>query len=359
MLTSLNIENVRCLSNVGIEPINGFNLFVGQNGSGKTSVLEAIHLSGLGRSFRHQQIDAVIQYQKPHLSVSGTIKDTNHFSHQWGFLKSSENKSTIRINHQQVKSISQLAQLIPLLAIHPKCDDLVMGSAKNRRQFMDWGIFHLDSQFHLLWKNGNALLKQRNSLLKNRVSYHQMESWDKAFVEYCEDIAQKRQDYINSLRPVFDDLLKTFTRLPKINLTYHKGWQNEGNLIDLLKKNFFRDLHAGHTTCGFHRDDLRVYSNGYPVSETLSRGEQKLLVMVLKLAQGKLLNVSNQKMCIFLLDDFAAELDFEHRYLTIQTLSNMGSQVFVTSIEPNEVMEAFKEVNMQMFHVEHGGVKRV
>jgi DNA replication and repair protein RecF len=359
VLTSLNIENVRCLSKVDFAPISGFNLFVGQNGSGKTSILEAIHLSVLGRSFRHQYIDALIQYQMPHLSVSGALKDENNFSHQWGVLKDRENKSTLRINQQAVKSISSLAQLIPLQAIHPRCDELVMGGAKNRRQFMDWGIFHSDGHFHQLWKKGNVLLKQRNSLLKNKATVHQMESWDKVYAECCEEISQKRHEYIESLRPIFEELLRSFERLPEITLTYQRGWQNAETLMALLKKHFFRDLQLGYTTVGFHRDDLLITSQGFPVCETLSRGEQKLLVSVLKLAQGKLLSVLNQKSCIFLLDDFAAELDPEHRFLMIQALSNIGSQAFVTSIEPNEVRDAFNKVNMQMFHVEHRQVNRV
>lgn len=359
MITSLAIENVRCLSDIQLELSPGFNLFVGKNGSGKTSVLEALHLSGLGKSFRHHLISPVIQYQKPHLSVSGVKQDSHGLLHHWGFLKNTDNKTHIRINQENIKSISQLTALLPLLAVHPQSDELISGSSKHRRQFMDWGLFHLDSRFYGLWKKQNSLLQQRNSLLKQRAPRRQLESWDRLFSACSEEIACQRQSYIYQLLPLFQDLLAAFTRVPDVSLIYRKGWKENLSLFEQLEKNTVRDTQTGYTSCGAHRDNLLVLSQGYSVSETFSRGEQKLVVLILKLAQALLLKTLSQKNCLFLLDDFAAELDPEHRCLTVESLAKMNSQVFMTSIEQSEVKEAFKNVENRMFHVEQGRINRV
>jgi len=354
----LHIHGVRNLHSVELSPLAGFNVFYGQNGSGKTSVLEAIYLLSHNRSFRHASIQPVIHHQLSTLSVFGRVS-SHDLTHLAGIEKHRDGKTHIRLNGEGLSSSARLAQLLPLQLIHPDSDELLTGAPGLRRQFMDWGVFHVEHSFLVEWKRWQVLLKQRNAALKSGSSRQVVLSWDVEYSKACEAVSVARRRYLDEFQGCFQEILQGFLPDMPLVLSYHRGWPHDLDLLEGLARHFYQDSQRGHTHYGPHRDDVVMMCGENRASDMLSRGEQKLVVIALRLAQGKFLNVKTDRTCLYLLDDFAAELDAVHRKCVIDRLLEFKSQVFLTTIDYNEVRASIESVQPRLFHVEHGGINRV
>jgi DNA replication and repair protein RecF len=168
-----------------------------------------------------------------------------------------------------------------------------------------------------------------------------------------------RRDYLEKLAVLFQVIIKDFLPAFQLELVYHRGWPKDSSLAELLERHYFRDVQLKHTHYGPHRDDVIIQCGENKASEMLSRGEQKLVVIALRLAQGQLLKEIRDKTCLYLLDDFAAELDANHRLCVIERLVSFKSQVFLTTIDYGEVKSCIHFAHPKLFHVEHGAIKEV
>lgn len=357
-LLSLNIQGLRNLAAVEITPSKGFNIFFGKNGSGKTSILEAIYLLGLGKSFRHHQVQPIINYHQQQLGVYSFI-EKDHNKVPLGIEKNREGKTIIRLANETVGSAAVIAELLPLQLIHPESDELISGSPKIRRQFIDWGVFHVEQQFFPLWKRWQSILKQRNAALKAQLSSDQIMAWDQEYVSVSQQLEIFRENYINNLQPIFYSLFKNLSKFPELTLEYHRGWSKGKDLAKVLVNHLIRDKQLGYTYYGPQRTDITIKMGTRSASEVLSRGEQKLVAIALHLAQGILLKQLKGKQCIYLIDDLAAELDNIYRQKVAEMLIDLKSQVFITTIESMQLKELLNFANSSVFHVEEGAVKPV
>lgn len=351
------ITAVRNLQAVSFEAHTFFNLFCGLNGSGKTSILESIYLLSCGKSFRSHAISTMINHGSPSLSIFSQIKTAEDIQKPIGIEKTRDGKTQIRIDGQNVSSAAALAECLPLQIIHPESDILITGSPKYRRQFLDWGVFHVEPSFFPAWRRLQKVTKQRNSLLKQTQDRNQVCSWDQEYTEASEQISLFRKNYIKTFQPYFQEMIQYFLPDKPVLLSYQRGWAEEADLLEILSKNFYRDLQLGYTYCGAHRDDIYIKVENYPADEVLSRGEQKLVVVAMRLAQGKLLKQLQQKRCLYLLDDFSAELDSIHRRQVVETLANLEAQIFLTSIDYQEANPSLEGIDLSLFHVEQGHLK--
>ena len=161
-LTQLNITNFRNIDNAELTPVHGVNLIIGDNASGKTSLLEAIYYLSHVRSFRTQHVTDLIQRQNPYLQLVANIETIEEKTIPLG-IRRSRNKSQIRVNKQPVKRVSDIAAQFPVLAIHPDSYKLITGSASQRRQYLDWGVFHVEHGFFQAWQRFKKALAQRNA----------------------------------------------------------------------------------------------------------------------------------------------------------------------------------------------------
>lgn len=333
----------------------GFNVFFGQNGSGKTSVLEALYLLAHNRSFRHHTISPVISHQADALSVFARV-NYQEGVHAVGVEKTREGKTTFRLDGESVSSAATIAEIVPLQLIHPDSDELLTGTPRLRRQFMDWGVFHVEHSFLEVWQRWQRALKQRNAALKCGGGRDQVCAWDGELAETSERISLFRQRYLETLSEEFSSIISDFLPGFSLQLTYQRGWPKESVLGELLERHYFRDIQLKHTYYGPHRDELMIQCGENRASEMLSRGEQKLVVIALRLAQGQLLKRVKEVSCCYLLDDFAAELDAGHRRSVIERLMNFQSQVLLTTIDYDEVSASVDFANPVLFHVEHGRI---
>ncbi len=354
--TRLEVKNFRNLSNILLDLNSGINILYGDNGSGKTSLLEAIYFLGLGRSFRSQLLRYIITHNHDNLVIFARIQDQGESTIPIGIERSLNGFSRIRIAEQNINTHAELTKLLPLQLINARSYRWLEAGPKYRRQFIDWGVFHVEHSFLPYWQKMQRALKQRNTMLKQRLDQKQLALWDKEFIESSNILHNLRQKYIAALIPQFSELIGVLLNKTNINLEYHPGWNTEQPLQKQLEKNLFHDAQLGYTSIGPQKADLRFKVNSIPAQDVLSRGQRKLLICALQLAQGLLLQQRTGKNCIYLIDDLPAELDIKHRQHITDVLLNINAQVFVTGVNREDLNNLSINKNIQMFHVKHGEI---
>jgi DNA replication and repair protein RecF len=356
-LNSLYIDNVRNLKSASFSPEKGVNYLYGENGSGKTSILEAIYLLSTGRSFRTHLSKELINWHSDQFIIRSDFFNHTPTKQTVGIIKSRISNSQIRLNREDVNSSAELARLLPVNVIHPDMHELIRGGPSNRRKFIDWGVFHVKQSFFTSWKRYQFCLKQRNELLKRTLSQKEFDAWTVELSLAGEEIHNDRCNYINTIKPIFKQWCDSLGLDAKINLKYKSGWGDIKNesLLSALEKSKNTCIRYKTTSVGPHRSDLQISYEGVEAKKSVSRGEQKLLVHALIFSQIELYNLKNSSPAVILCDDPEAELDGTHKKLFFQSLRTLGGQCYITGNEPKTL--ASKESDA-LFHVKHGKVQK-
>jgi DNA replication and repair protein RecF len=356
-LLKLDIYAVRNIQKETLTPAPAINFIYGENASGKSAVIEAIFILGRAKSFRSATIKPVINFAENHLIVSAQTVQKNGGTLHLGIQLDSKNFSC-RINQQSTQKRSDLAYALPLQIIHPKSYELLDAGPQLRREFLDWGVFNDDENFLPAWRNFKKALLQRNSLLKARRPEN-IKVWDKELVNYGTIVNSYRQHYLQKFKPVFTDVIDRFLEIDGIDIKLISGWDTTMDFHQVLTEDLDKDLRYGFTHSGPHRGDFQLLVDNRLAKDFVSRGQLKLLVMSLKLAQVRLLANEQSNLGCFLIDDFAAELDVNNRAKLLRYLSDMECQVFITATEISDFGDLSHIKNYKMFHVEHGNIKQV
>ena len=204
-LSLLDISEFRNLASVKLHPvIEGFNFIHGKNGSGKTSLLEAIYYLSLGRSFRSSQVDRIIRYSTSKLSIFGHITlDYAQFM-PLGLERHRDGKINFRINGEEVCSIAELASLLPVQLIDSNCHHLLDSGPVFRRKYLDFGLFYQAKDFLRMWRHYERALKQRNAALRHQVSRKELESWTNEVIN-SNPVRPAASYYVETLVPLLTD----------------------------------------------------------------------------------------------------------------------------------------------------------
>lgn len=353
-LLHTTITHLRNLSQVSLNPCGQFNLIHGENGSGKTSILEAIYLLSFGRSFRCQGADSLISYEQSQLTVFAKILGRHGETWPVGVEKHRiAGNSRIRIAEQDARSAAELAKILPLQLINSDSYRILEEGPKFRRQFIDWGVFHVEHSFFGIWQRMQRVLKQRNAALKAQKTDH-IQVWDEELIELTNKMTLLRQSYLEKLIPILREIIIPFMPDWALDIDYFLGWNPRQTFEEALTNAFVRDQLLGYTQLGAHRADLRISVENKPATEILSRGQKKILFNALQLAQGLLLKKLTGQSCVYLIDDLPAELDQRTKLQMISILKALEAQVFVTGIEGDELSQLFAQTTMKLFHVEQG-----
>jgi len=339
-ITRLNIERVRNLKTVALSELQPFNVFYGANGSGKTSILEAIHLLATGRSFRTHIPKHYILHD-----AQNAVVFAQSSSEKIGMQKHINGEQVMKVNGDHIATQGQLAKLLPLQHIDPQSTDIIDQGAKPRRQ--------------LLWQYYSRALKQRNSLLKSQrhLSLESLEPWNKMLGEYGEILHSQRVAIVEQWNVFFQQDLHYLLPNLSVELQYIAGFHTEHGLLHDLCIHHQKDVDRRYTEYGPHRADLRLKTPNGEADIVLSRGQKKLLIIALKLSQIAMLHACNKE-TVVLLDDLTAELDLAAQQRLIERLSQLGSQVFITTLEHESVQKHLHDLSIshQLFHVENGQV---
>ena len=364
LIRRLQVHGLRRLVDVDLRPVPGFNLIIGDNGSGKTSLLEAMHLMAHGRSFRGRVRDGLVSAGDSALQVFVEWAQPGHERRRAG-LRHSGSAWEARLDGSSLGHLGELCEALAIISFEPGSHALIDGSSEVRRRFLDWGLFHVErsdrgGDFLSLWRRYARALKQRNALLRHGRAVDQLEAWEYELAHTGEAITLQRESYVSQLQPHVDALLTEI--LPAAGtaaLALQPGWRRqELALSDALLLSRERDLAQGHTTVGPHRADLKLAFRDLPGRDGLSRGQAKLAALLLLLAQAGHLAAHGGHWPVLQLDDLASELDRHHQRRVLRALAATGAQVFVTGTEsPAALLEL--GIPHGMFHVEHGNVTPV
>lgn len=349
MLSHLHLYNLRNINEAKLNLLPRWNIFIGDNGSGKTSLLEGIYLLGTGYSFRTHHAAPLIRDDEEALIVFSRMQDEQTLS-----LKKTRNGTTlVKHNQQACQRSSELAQLLPCQLFYQDLFAILEAGPLIRRRLLDWGVFHVKHTFHHLWKDYRRVVKQRNALLRQQATTAEFLPWDTLLVKLAVEIDALRASYIDQLQPFFQHYLSLLTNM-SCTLLYEKGWgrkDSDESLAEVLKRQLHGDKQRQYTQSGPHQADLRfLLSNQQQAKYRLSRGQQKMLLIALKLAQARLLN----QRCLYLLDDITAELDAEHSTRVLNCIDQLPGQFFLTLHDKKQVALVPSSSENQYYLIEQG-----
>ena len=348
----ITVSNLRSVEHAELDFPAGLTLITGDNGSGKTSLLEAVFLLGRGRSFRTRNNERLIQRERDHLRVIGRVGAHVGEPQTIGF-EVTRSTTTARIAGRPAGSLAELSNAFPVQAIEPGVHRLVEEGGYRRRRWMDWGVFHVEPQFIDAWVRYTRALKQRNAALKTQPEQAQV--WNPELARLGEFIAQSRQRFVGQLQPYWREVNSALSGL-EVDLHYLRGWSQEHSLLEALASSVARDEARHLTHAGPHRADVAVRIHGRPAREVLSRGQQKLVAVAMTVAQLRMLQDATQATPTLLLDDPAAELDGERLQRFIDQVVKLRCQLVVTSLQPESRLFGAPE---RTFRVVQGRVQPV
>ena len=350
-LRQLRIENLRALECVDFAPAPRWNLFLGPNGAGKTSLLEAVFLLSHGRSFRHGARDALVREGASGYAVFAEVSTASNL-HRVGIARSGP-RTEARVSGQAVPA-AELLRHVAVLCFEPGSHELISGGAEERRQFVDWGVFHVEHDFLPVWRRYQRVLKQRNAALRTAVRDTDLDVWDSELAHAAVALTRMRRRYFEALQPLLlTSLRDLLDALGEPTLSFSDGCDPDRPLQETLAIRRDRDRARGHTTAGPHRADFSLGFERARRREHLSRGQEKLCAFACLLAQARLFRNGRGEWPIFCLDDLASEVDSVNRQKILSAAHASGAQILATgTTEP----EGFSRLQApaRRFHVEQG-----
>lgn len=353
----LEISDFRNITSIQLEPLlQGFNVIYGYNGSGKTSILEAIYYLSLGRSFRSSLTSRIIRYSANKLAVFAQLMNHTNQMLPIGVERHQDGTIKMRMSGKDVHSAAELAMLTPAQLINSSCFNLLEAPVF-RRKYLDWGCFyqfnHQANHFLYYWRLFVRALRQRNAALRGQLSKQELSVWTRELILNALRIDQIRTDYTHALLPILQQVVADLLPIKNLELTYQRGWDSTQDYEEILSASLEKDQQLGRTHYGPHRADFKINIDKVPAKDILSRGQQKLFICAMLLAQGILLHNQTNTGPIYLIDDLPSELDIQSRSRLMTLLAQLETQIFVTAVE-RATLEDLAGRNLKMFHVEHG-----
>ena len=374
MLKSLNILNYRNIREASLEFAPKLNCFVGLNGQGKTNVLDAIYLLSFAKSAFTSQDSLNITHGEEMAMVQGIYNDgmseasplnDGMMTISCGLRKGV--KKQFRRDKKDYPRLIDHIGLIPLVMISPNDQQLIDEGSDERRRFMDVVISQLDRKYLDCLTKYNALLKQRNALLKQYADGpcpdDLLEVLEWQMIEPAEYIFKARTDFFAAFEPYFAKTYAQISGSAEVPHLRYVSQLQDRDLREAYVKTRQRDLILGWTSQGIHKDDLEMCLGEYPLKQVGSQGQQRTFVLAMKLAQalyisgvtGDGLQVTGQKP-ILLLDDIFDRLDSERVERIVEMVqSEEFGQIFITDTDRQHLTEILKpNEGAKIFHVENG-----
>lgn len=363
-LESLSLLNFKNLESVDLQFSPDLNCFIGNNGTGKTNLMDAIYYLSFCKSFLNTIDGLNVRHEEDFFVIQGKYRRLDQDEFIYCGLKRGQKKHFKR-NKKEYQKLAEHIGLLPLIIITPSDVDLIMGGSEERRRFLDGLISQYDQVYldHLL--RYNRALLQRNRLLKQFAAERffneeSLEVWDGQLAHYGALIHQKRVEYIARLQPVFQQYYELIScGREQIGLV-HQSQLYEADLADLLKENRKKDCISQYTTAGIHKDDILFNLGEYPIKKLGSQGQKKTYLVALKLAQYNFIKKMSGMTPILLLDDIFDKLDKNRVEQIVKLVANDHfGQIFITDTNREHLDQIIRQIDAdsKIFRVNDGTVE--
>ena len=326
------------------------NCFVGNNGAGKTNILDALHYISMGKSFLGNSDFQNIKEDENFFSIESEIEGEEK-SDIIKILLQKEAKKIIKKNEKTYERMADHIGFLPSVMISPYDANLISDGGESRRKFLDAMISQTDSEYLFNLIQYQKTLQQRNALLKyfqkNRTfDIDSLEIYNEPITKFGTQIFKKRQLFVEAILPTIQHFYTIISKgNEKVTVIYESDL-NEDNFENLLTKNLEKDRQLTYTSKGIHKDDLRFEMNGNLIKKFGSQGQQKSFLIALKLAQIKRIKEITNKNPILLLDDIFDKLDDNRVSQLIELVNEQNfGQIFITDTHKERTESVVKRIN--------------
>lgn len=355
-VSELRVDGLRNLRAVQCRPGPGFNLVLGGNGAGKTSVVEALHVLSHGRSFRTGQIDTLVGRD---VDAFELYVDLDRAPGRSGLgMRRDAAGWTLRQDGQTVPTLVEFVRAVAVVTTEPESHLVVTGPAEGRRRFLDWLLFHVEPDFLGSWRRYLRALRQRNAALRAGGSDAAVAAWEGELAGHGEQIDRHRRTSLAQLVPDIQAMLtRLLPDLGECQARFRQGWPKDMALAEALAEGRGSDRERGFSQRGPHRSDWRLeFASGIGQGQ-LSRGQAKLAAIACLLGQASDYRRRQGQWPILVCDDLGAELDAERQGRLLDWLAATGGQVFITATAPGPGWAERLPADARRFHVEQGRLR--
>lgn len=350
-INQLKISHFRCYEHIELSFEKRINIFCGANGSGKTTVLEAIYFISTGKSFRSKRNKNLIQHDQSELAVFAQFLDPSLNQNSLGITLAKSLKKKVKLNQQSVSNQSEVAHVLPVVSIDPDSYLFLDKPPQFRRSYFDWLVFHVKPEYLAIWSKVNRCHKHLNALYKEK-KIQDLAYWESQYILYATQLSDLRLQIFDELKTSVCQKVALFLpELGDFEPVFRQGWSKERSLTDQFKIDRDKNLLFGNLLSGCHKMDIKSNINKKPAHENLSRGQKKIISSIYYISYIELLSTHLNINPILCLDDMDAELDPSKTAIFSEFIQNSNNQIFITTVDKNKLSTHTEDT--AVFHVEH------
>ncbi len=366
-LSQLNLHQFKNNRESSIELCPRANIFVGENGAGKTNILEAIYYLSFCKSPFNSSDRQNIMHGNEYFMIKGNYTREEKSVDKVHINYKIDSRKIIKRNDKEYDRIADHIGEFPLVIISPSDSNLIYGGSEDRRKYIDGVISQFDRNYLRTLLNYNKILQQRNAFLKTLSDNHRA---DKSLLEILDqklcvngiEIHAKRKEFLSEFIPLIQNYYMFISNKKETAGINYKSQLNEDKFCDLLKRNHDRDIILRHSSKGIHRDDLVFQLNGFPVKNYGSQGQQKSFLVALKIAQFEYTYAKKKYKPLLLLDDIFDKLDINRVEQLMKLVSrNEFGQIFISDTNLDRIKTIFDNIDVEkkIFNVNNGSVNLI
>jgi DNA replication and repair protein RecF len=339
------------------------NCFLGNNGVGKTNILDAIHYLSLCKSYFNSADNQNIRHNEQFFSIRGIFTDSSENKDQifCGFKR--QGGKIMRRNRKEYDRLADHIGFMPVVMVTPSDSSLITEGSEERRRLIDAIISQYDKRYLEDLILYNRVLLQRNKALKSfafsgSFDIQMLEVYNEQLVDVGNKIFDKRKEFFDSFLPVFQKYYNFIAGTDELAKLEYQSQLNNTDFSTLLSQNINKDRALEYTSTGIHKDDMVLMLNDYPVKRIASQGQQKTYLVALKLAEFDFIEKHSTKKPILLLDDIFDKFDADRVKQIINLASdNHFGQIFITDTEPERIQKILAEISFdhKIFRINKNG----
>lgn len=363
ILKELSIINYKNLTQADLSLSPKMNCFIGDNGMGKTNLLDAVYYLSFCKSYTNPVDSQIIKHGEEVCMLQGKYESEDDGKEEVYCAIRRRQKKQFKRNKKEYERLSDHIGLIPLVMISPDDNELITGVSEVRRRFMDMVISQFDKEYLRALLRYNKALQQRNVLLKKDESHIDLtllDLWEEQMAEAGIFIYGKRKEFIKEFTPIFNQFYALISQSGEQVSFSYVSQLNTADFLDKLKSNRQRDIYIGHTSVGIHRDELEMLLDDYPIKKVGSQGQNKSYFVSLKLAQFHFLLKTGRTTPILLLDDIFDRLDEKRVKEIVKLVSGPEfGQIFISDTNRGSLDKILDRVNnnSHIYSVAGGEIK--